>query len=372
MTDTRSATTEVLSSLPPSKDEIDTVVATLSTRGNWSTKELLSDRTFMDGFTMNRNSIRQSLSMAAKWRNVGYNPFHPDADGFTALHRAASKGDDALVKALLSTYEGDVLDFASTATSKQGQTALHLACKGGHHTTANVLLTAGKSLLSCVDRHGNTPLHFAATSSAPQALALLEWLISYVPLDYLSKPNNHGLSPVAAHVAVTTNDSASVLRLFLERDIDPNTVVRGENTLLHVCVDRKLFNMAGCLVEFGAALNLPDTRGILVTDLLPDRDLAAVVKYASQPQEWVSLIRKKCMSCTSKFHLFRRRHHCRLCGRVLCGACTKYKRSLNDAVAAKVRVCHVCVTVTRSQKAKSGSMTDVTTESDDVSIAMMV
>ncbi|ETW03346.1 hypothetical protein H310_04837 [Aphanomyces invadans] len=347
---------------PPSK-ETNTVVALLST------KDLLADRSFMDGLKINRNTIRQSLSMAAKWRNVGYNPFHLDADGYTALHRAAGKGDDALVKALLSTYKGDLIDFASLASSKQGQTAFHLACKGGHFSTAKVLLAAGKSLLSCVDRHGNTPLHFAATSCVPQALALLEWLISHTPRSYLFRANNHGLSPVAAHVAVTTTDSTAILRLFLERGLDPNAMIRGENTLLHVCVERKLFNMAGCLVEFGASLNIPDTRGILVTDLLPDCQLAAVVKYAAGPQDWVTLIRKKCMSCTTKFHLFRRRHHCRLCGRVLCGACTRSKRSLNDDVGVKVRVCHICVTVPRN-KTKNGSMTSTNSDGPSTAITM--
>ncbi|CAK4081391.1 unnamed protein product [Aphanomyces euteiches] len=314
--------------------------------------------------SINGDSIRKSLSLAAKWRSAGYNPFHHDSDGLTALHRAASKGDDSLAKALLSSYEGDVVKFACLGTTKQGHTALHLACKGGHLDVAMTLLdVAGKPILNCVDRHGNTALHFAATSCAPESFTLLQWLVAHAPRSLLSQPNNHGLSPVAAHIAIATADSAAMLRLFLERQVDPNAIVRGENTLLHVCVERHLYNMAGCLVEFGAALNLPDSRGVLVTDIVPDHHLGSLVKYSSRPQDWVNHVRKACMSCSRKFGFLNRRHHCRLCGRILCGKCTKNKRTLGlaEGVQTAVRVCHVCVSVLGEHR-KSGSMTDVTME----------
>lgn len=53
---------------------------------------------------------------------------------------------------------------------------------------------------------------------------------------------------------------------------------------------------------------------------------------------------KRCMSCDSiKFNLFNRRHHCRLCGNVICTHCSKNKSLLsNISEDEPVRVCIKC------------------------------
>jgi len=48
-----------------------------------------------------------------------------------------------------------------------------------------------------------------------------------------------------------------------------------------------------------------------------------------------------CTNCNSKFTLTKRRHHCRRCGKVVCGACSSNKHRLVDG-AAEVRVCTLC------------------------------
>lgn len=50
---------------------------------------------------------------------------------------------------------------------------------------------------------------------------------------------------------------------------------------------------------------------------------------------------KQCMICTSKFTTFSRRHHCRYCGRVICGGCSQKKIKLPSTKNA-VRVCDSC------------------------------
>jgi FYVE, RhoGEF and PH domain containing 1 len=49
-----------------------------------------------------------------------------------------------------------------------------------------------------------------------------------------------------------------------------------------------------------------------------------------------------CMNCTTNFTTFRRRHHCRACGHVICGKCSSHKAPLiyNDNIVS--RVCDPC------------------------------
>ncbi|CAI5743364.1 unnamed protein product [Peronospora destructor] len=70
----------------------------------------------------------------------------------------------------------------------------------------------------------------------------------------------------------------------------------------------------------------------------------------AQRQEWVNdAQRTNCSLCTHSFGMLKRRHHCRVCGEVVCSACTVFKMVKGDQdVVAKVRVCKACL-------AKNGS-----------------
>ena len=48
-----------------------------------------------------------------------------------------------------------------------------------------------------------------------------------------------------------------------------------------------------------------------------------------------------CRACEVKFSLIKRKHHCRSCGRVFCGDCSRLEACL-DASPEKKRVCDVC------------------------------
>lgn len=50
-----------------------------------------------------------------------------------------------------------------------------------------------------------------------------------------------------------------------------------------------------------------------------------------------------CSSCNSPFTLFRRRHHCRACGQIFCGECSRFTKYLNCwGYNGPVRVCESC------------------------------
>ncbi|KAG7401575.1 hypothetical protein PHYBOEH_000633 [Phytophthora boehmeriae] len=70
----------------------------------------------------------------------------------------------------------------------------------------------------------------------------------------------------------------------------------------------------------------------------------------AQRQEWVNdAQRTNCSLCVQSFGMLKRRHHCRVCGEVVCSACTVFKLVKGDLdVATKVRVCKACL-------AKSGT-----------------
>ncbi|TMW66160.1 hypothetical protein Poli38472_003925 [Pythium oligandrum] len=65
------------------------------------------------------------------------------------------------------------------------------------------------------------------------------------------------------------------------------------------------------------------------------------------PLEWVrNEERDACVVCWKQFKsLYRRRHHCRFCGEVICGSCSSF-REITDlhhrGGFTKVRICHLC------------------------------
>jgi hypothetical protein len=100
--------------------------------------------------------------------------------------------------------------------------------------------------------------------------------------------------------------------------------------------------------------------GVRLTSLRLAGDLSGMQKAVQQAlfapaalaqrQEWVNdAQRTNCSLCVQSFGMLKRRHHCRVCGEVVCSACTVFKMVKGDQdTAAKVRVCKACL-------AKSGS-----------------
>ena len=57
----------------------------------------------------------------------------------------------------------------------------------------------------------------------------------------------------------------------------------------------------------------------------------------------------KCLVCDVRFGTFRRRHHCRSCGLIMCHACSQTKALVCDLdIKHKTRICDICVSVRAS------------------------
>ncbi|GLD98500.1 hypothetical protein PINS_up007197 [Pythium insidiosum] len=123
-------------------------------------------------------TVRFSMVTASKWKKMGYHPYKPDAGGYTALHRAAKRGDASVISSLLAMYDGRPYDLAAMKSVKQEQIALHIAAKFGNVDAVQLLSTTEfRGMINQHDRNGNTPLHFAATSAADSAASTVALLL---------------------------------------------------------------------------------------------------------------------------------------------------------------------------------------------------
>ncbi|KAI9912374.1 hypothetical protein PsorP6_005688 [Peronosclerospora sorghi] len=297
-------------------------------------------------------SVRSSMDMADKWKRMGYHPYKPDASGYTALHRAAKRGDESVVLSLLAMYDGKAIDLASIKSYKQQQIALHIAAKYGN-MAATRLLTAPefRPLINMPDRNGNTPLHFAATTSAADVVALL--------LKRGADPtikSKRDVFPIIAHILTAQEDDPEIVQLLMKNGSDPNTIDGAGNTVLHIAVSQGLWKVAAALVREHADMSIRNHQGRMVFDILSPKQLAWLAKFIVHAPEWVPYeTQRSCMVCSRKFGLLVRRHHCRLCGRICCGPCSKYKRQLFFTATSitsttkerrdRVKVCNTCATV---------------------------
>lgn len=92
------------------------------------------------------------------------------ADGMTALHWAASRGDVSMTKMLV--FAGARVD---AFTRNGNYTPLHLAARSGRSGAASALLAAGADVKAATTTGGATALHFAASNGDPETvLAILD------------------------------------------------------------------------------------------------------------------------------------------------------------------------------------------------------
>jgi hypothetical protein len=70
------------------------------------------------------------------------------------------------------------------------------------------------------------------------------------------------------------------------------------------------------------------------------------LRLACPRHHWIpDKARKYCYCCSRAFHtIFRRKHHCRMCGDIVCGKCSRTKVTLYNTLITRVeRACNSCI-----------------------------
>ncbi|KAK1938292.1 Rabankyrin-5 [Phytophthora citrophthora] len=271
-------------------------------------------------------------------------------DGLTPLLQAARAGDIVLVNALVIQAGTDIL----RRDPMFGQTALHFAIRGGHLNVVQALLMPQLrgSIVNVADNRRNTALHLAAAKSRRMTKLLLE---CGADVNFLNMRNQ---TPLGVHILTVTRDDPTLTEILLQHRANANAPV-DKSTILHVALDKGLIQVATRLVRHGARLDLKDESGKTVFDKVDKAQLKMLMAKVAHPPVWVpDSERVECMECRKKFgSLGTRRHHCRMCGRVLCSACSachlrakklpfparrRGKKNKAEKGSANTRVCNMC------------------------------
>ncbi|KAF1331569.1 Myosin-like protein, partial [Globisporangium splendens] len=287
------------------------------------------------------------------------------ADGLTPLLQAARSGDLMLLNALIIQPGTDILRRDPVF----GQTALHFAIRGGHMGVVQALLMpqlAG-SIVNVADSRRNTALHLAAAKSRRMTKILLE---SGADVNFLNMRNQ---TPLGVHILTVTRDDPTLTETLLQYRANPNAPV-DKSTTLHVALDKGLYQIAARLVRHGARLDLKDEAGKTVFDKVDHNILKMLLSKVTFAPVWVpDTDRDDCMECHKKFgSLGSRRHHCRMCGRLLCSACAschikgsqlpfqpRGKKKKAEVAKKKLRACALCFEIT-AEAVQSGRSTSRT------------
>ncbi|CAI5746521.1 unnamed protein product [Peronospora destructor] len=288
-------------------------------------------------------------------------------EGLSTYLRAVKSGNLQLLRLCLEDRNTNFTERDPV----HGQSAMHIAVRFGQLHAIQLL--CGKKtrglLIDAVDTRKNTPLHLASAKSRRITKYLLEHGAD------ASRVNNRNQTPLAVHILTTKRDDPLIAEMLLQHKTDPNGPV-GNSTLLHKAVDLKLYEIAYRLVRHGARLDEKDPQGRMVFDKVDQKMLRQLCGKIVYPPVWIpNTERKSCMSCLRNFGplgLGVRRHHCRHCGRLICGRCShvsveseafptafvgQIDRNPSDERSNLKRVCKICSSVfdERAKQAKESS-----------------
>lgn len=209
-----------------------------------------------------------SLAAVQALVRAGAKVDHHDSEGYTALHRAAQRGDAATVEFLAQHGHAPDLPIAD----RHHRTALHLATQGGHKRSISALSRAGANM-NALDADFESPLVLAVRGHHLHALRAL--VRSGANINFRHGP--HGYT--ALHWA-TRLGSAPMVRALLSLGADVNARARDGSRPLHfIGLNHSeagysvagMKSIADILLASGASLDAADNRGSTAIDVAADQ-----------------------------------------------------------------------------------------------------
>lgn len=270
--------------------------------------------------------------------NVNIHSRVMDSMRMTPLHLAVESGSDLIVRNLLLAGA----NINETTTDKK--TALHFAAEKDHFQIISILLENGIDF-NAVDTSLNNALHVACQygNLASGKVLLAESQIDAEAVNLRGQNCLHLVSQFGRE-----NSNASIFDLFISTmpEYPINKVDAEGNSPLLLAYINGNWNLCRALVQAGACLGQCNRQGINIfnSQVASKNLLYRLLDYLPAESPWAE--GDSCLECGLKFGITTRKHHCRHCGRILCGRCSAKEMPILKFNQNKpVRVCDTCFEV---------------------------
>jgi ankyrin repeat protein len=174
----------------------------------------------------------------------GFDPNTVNESGQTGLFMACSLGSNKVVKVLLAAP-----GIEPEVRNKNGESALMLAAIKGETELVKLLVDGGAD----VNKTGWTPLHYAASSTSPNALEIARYLLDNAA--YIDAESPNGTTPL---MMAAMYGSSAVLNLLLDEGADAS--LRNQQGLTAIDFAQRV-SRAGNVEAIAAALRRRQPRG---------------------------------------------------------------------------------------------------------------
>jgi len=219
-------------------------------------------------------AMRGDLDSVREMLRRGADVNAPQADGMTALHWAAERGDVELTEMLLFA------DAHPGARTRNGHyTPLHLAARAGQSGTVGLLVEDG-AVLDAGSRHGATALHFAAGSGIVSTVEAL--LTGGAQVD--PREGAYDQTPLMWAAA---EDHVAVVERLLAAGADPTLFSRVEDIAARAEADERRLRLRNLRVDAVTALREAEEAGeeVSLEDVGVERTIEAFQENSDDEED---------------------------------------------------------------------------------------